>query len=136
LRSQRSERWAGYAVVVAIAVSGLVAGAVAIDKLIHRDIPDHLLPLALAGAVGLIGNAIAARVRTRAGRQLSSPALIADGYHAKVDAVVSAGVILAAVLVGIGWSIADPLIALAITAMIGHIAWEAWQIVNGRNHRN
>jgi cation diffusion facilitator family transporter len=133
LRSPRFERLAGYTVVLAIAVSGIAAGGVAVDKLLNRGTPDHLLALALAGAVGLVGNAIAARVRTRAGRQLKSPALVADGYHAKVDALVSSGVILAAALVGLGWSIADPLIAIAITAMIGHIAWEALEIVRGND---
>jgi divalent metal cation (Fe/Co/Zn/Cd) transporter len=98
LRSARAERLAGYAVVSAIAVSGLIAGGIAVDKLIHRETPDHLLALGLVGVLGVIGNAIASRVRSRAGRKLDSPALIADGYHAKVDALVSAGVVIAAVL--------------------------------------
>ena len=136
LRSARAERLAGYAVVFAIAVSGVIAGVIAVDKLLNRETPDHLLALGLAGVLGVIGNAIASRVRSRAGRKLDSPALIADGYHAKVDALVSAGVVLAAVLVGLGWSIADPLIALVITAMIGYITWEAWEIVRGRDHQH
>lgn len=134
LRSQRAERYAGLMVVFAILVSGVVAGVVAIDKLINRETPDQLLALALAGAVGVVGNGIAARVRSRAGRKLNSPALIADGHHAKVDAVVSGGVLLSSVLVAAGLPIADPLIALAITAMIGHITWEAWQTVHGDGH--
>ena len=129
LRSARAERVAGYMVVFAIAVSGVVAGAVAVDKLVNREVPDHLLALGLAGALGVVGNAIAAGVRSRAGRKLGSPALIADGYHAKVDALVSAGVLVAAILVAVGWTVADPLIALVITAMIGHITWEAWKVV-------
>lgn len=134
LRSQRAERYAGLLVVFAILVSGVTAGVVAVDKLINRETPDQLVALALAGAVGVIGNAAAARVRSRAGRKLNSPALVADGHHAKVDAVVSGGVVLSSVLVGLGLPIADPLIALGITAMIGHIAWEAWQTVRGRDH--
>lgn len=109
------------------------AGVIAVDKLINRETPDHLLALAAAGGLGVVGNAIASRVRTSAGKKLDSPALIADGYHAKVDALVSAGVVLTAILVGSGWPIADPLIALAITAMIGHITWEAWEIVRGKH---
>jgi cation diffusion facilitator family transporter len=136
LQSARSERWAGYGIVIAIAISGVIAGVIAVDKLIYRETPDHLLALGLAGALSVGGNAIASRVRSRAGRKLDSPALIADGYHAKVDALVSAGVVIAAVLVGVGWSIADPLIALVITGLIGHITWEAWEIVRGRDHHN
>ena len=130
-RSQRAERYAGLMVVFAIFVSGVVAGTVAVDKLINRQPPDHLLVLALAGAVGVVGNGVAARVRTRAGERLNSPALIADGHHAKVDAVVSGGVVVSSALVAMGWPLADPLIALAITAMIGHITWEAWRTVHG-----
>ena len=51
---------------------------------------------------------IAARVRSRAGRKLNSPALIADGHHARVDALVSAGVVLSSGLVGLGFPVADP----------------------------
>ncbi len=134
LRSQRAERYAGLAVVFAIFVSGVVAGVVAVDKLVNRQTPDHLLVLGLAGAIGVVGNGIAARVRSRAGRKLNSPSLVADGHLAKVDAVVSGGVVLSAILVGLGLPIADPLIALAITAVIGHITWEAWGTVHGRGH--
>jgi cation diffusion facilitator family transporter len=130
LRSQRAERIAGLAVVFAIFVSGVFAGIVAIDKLVDRQTPDHLLILGLAGAVGVVGNALAARVRSRAGRRLNSPALVADGHHAQVDALVSAGVVASSILVGVGLPIADPIIALAITGMIGHITWEAWKTVH------
>lgn len=136
LRSARAERVAGYLVVGAISISGAVAGIIAVEKLIHLQTPDHLPALAAAGILGVVGNGIASRVRSRAGRELDSPALIADGYHAKVDALVSAGVVLTAGLVSIGWTLADPIIALVITAMIGHIAWEAWEIVRGKGHHH
>src|SRR5680860_719471 len=42
LRSARAEKYAGWAVVLAIAVSMIVAGATAVDKLINRETPDHL----------------------------------------------------------------------------------------------
>ena len=132
LRSARAERYAGLAVVLAILVSGIVAGIAAVDKLINPQTPDHLLALALAGLIGVAGNAVAARVRSRAGEKINSPALIADGHHARVDAMVSGGVVLSAIAVGIGFPIGDPLIALAITAVIGHIAWEAWETIQGR----
>jgi cation diffusion facilitator family transporter len=129
LRSERGERAAGLAVVLAILASALVAGGLAIERLITRRPPDHLAALALAGAVGVAGNALAARVRTRAGRRLGSPALVADGAHARSDALVSAGVILSAAVVAAGFPIADPLIGLVITAMILHITWESWRTV-------
>jgi cation diffusion facilitator family transporter len=132
LRSARAERYAGWAVVLAIAVSMIVAGVTAVDKLINPETPDHLLVLALAGVIGIVGNGIAAGVRTRAGRELRSSALIADGHHARVDALVSGGVVLASALVGIGIPLADPIVALLITAMIGHVLVDAWRTVSGR----
>jgi divalent metal cation (Fe/Co/Zn/Cd) transporter len=48
--------------------------------------------------IGFIGNEIAAQVRLRAGHQLQSPALVADGKHARVDGFVSLGVLASAVL--------------------------------------
>jgi cation diffusion facilitator family transporter len=134
LRSERAERLSGLAVVFAIFVSGVVAGVVAVDKLINRETPDHLLALALAGMVGVIGNSIAARIRSHAGKKLDSPALVADGHHAKVDALVSGGVVLSSIFVGLGLPIADPLIALVITAMIGHIVLDAWATVHRPDH--
>ena len=49
-----------------------------------------------AGAIGFAGNWAAAIIRTRAGRRLDSPALVADGAHARADAYVSLAVIASA----------------------------------------
>jgi cation diffusion facilitator family transporter len=132
LRSERGERWAGYAVVAAIFLSASVAAYEAIDRLINPRDLDYLGALAIAGAIGFIGNELAARVRLRAGERLHSPALVADGHHARVDGFVSLGVIVSAVLVAVGFDRADPLVGLAITALILHITWQAWRTI--RDH--
>jgi cation diffusion facilitator family transporter len=129
LRSARAERFAGLFVVAAIFVSACVAGAEAISRLIHPSTPSHLLALAAAGAVGFLGNWLAAEVRTRAGRVLRSPALTADGNHARADAYVSLAVIASAIVVAIGLPVADPIIGLAITAVILRITWQSWLTV-------
>jgi cation diffusion facilitator family transporter len=131
LRSDRAERWSGYAVVFAILVSAVVAAAEAIDRLMRGQRPDHLPVIALAGLVGFAGNACAARIRLRAGRRLDSPALVADGHHAQVDSLVSLGVVLSAALVAAGAPIADPLVGLAITALIVRITMQAWRTIRG-----
>jgi cation diffusion facilitator family transporter len=131
LRSQRAERLAGLAVVAAIFISACVAGIEAVDRLINPNAPDHLLALALAGAIGYAGNWVAGRIRTRAGRRLDSAALIADGAHARADALVSAAVVVTAGIVALGAEIADPIIGLAITLVILRITWQSWQTVRG-----
>jgi cation diffusion facilitator family transporter len=134
LRSERAERTAGLFVVAAIFASACVAGAEAIARLIHPDAPSHLWTLALAGVIGYGGNLVAARIRLRAGRRLDSPALIADGDHARADAYVSLAVIASAAVVAVGIPIADPLIGLAITFVILRITWQSWRTVRGHDH--
>ena len=134
MRSERAERLAGLAVVAAIFVSACVAGYEAVDRLVHPQDVDALGALALAGALGFAGNWVAAIIRTRAGRGLDSPALIADGDHARADAYVSLGVIASAAVVALGLRVADPLIGLAITVVILRITWRSWGTVRGHDH--
>ena len=136
MRSERAERTAGLFVVLAIFISACVAGVEAIQRLIHPSPPTHLWALAAAGAIGYIGNFIAARVRLSAGRRLDSPALVADGNHAAADAYVSLSVIASALVVALGAPIADPLIGLAITLVILRITWESWNTVRGNGHHH
>jgi divalent metal cation (Fe/Co/Zn/Cd) transporter len=82
------------------------------------------------GAGGFAGNELAAQVRLRAGRRLSSPALIADGNHARVDGFVSLGVVASAVEVALGAPIADPIIGLLITVVILKVTWDSWRTVS------
>jgi cation diffusion facilitator family transporter len=132
LRSARAERLAGLAVVLAILLSACVAGYEAVMRLIDPRDVQHLGALAAAGAAGFIGNWLAARVRTRAGRRLESPALIADGNHARADAYVSLGVVASAAALALGLGIADPLIGLAITLVILRITLTSWRTVQAR----
>ena len=134
LRSVRAERYAGLAVVLAIFVSACVAGTVAIEKLVNPHAPEHLLALGIAGAVGFLGNEVAAQIRLGAGRRLRSPALIADGYHARTDGFVSLGVMASASLVAFGAAIADPIIAIVITGVILRITWRSWLTVSRGAH--
>jgi cation diffusion facilitator family transporter len=134
LRSASAERKAGLFVVFAIFASACVAGMEAVNRLINPHTPTHLIALALAGLIGFGGNWIAAIIRTRAGRSLDSPALVADSNHARADSYVSLAVVASAVVVALGLPIADPLIGLAITAVILKITWDSWWTVRGGHH--
>jgi len=131
LRSARAERWAGLAVVGAIFASACVAGYEAVLRLIEPREVEALGALAAAGALGFAGNWLAALVRTRAGRRLDSPALLADGEHARADAYVSLAVVASAGALALGLDALDPLIALVITAVILRITWQSWRTVRG-----
>jgi cation diffusion facilitator family transporter len=131
LRSERAERLAGLAVVAAIFVSACIAGVEAVHRLLDPQRPHALGALAAAGVIGWAGNFVAAHVRTRAGRRLDSPALIADGDHARADAYVSLTVVASAAVVALGLDVADALIGLAITLVILRITWRSWRTVRG-----
>jgi cation diffusion facilitator family transporter len=129
LRSARGERLAGLFVVLTIFASACVALVQTIERFLHPRDLTHLWWLAAAGIIGFVGNEIAAQIRTKAGRRLESPALIADGSHARVDGFVSLGVLLSAFVVALGVDVADPLIGLAITLVILKITWDSWRTV-------
>ena len=131
LRSPVAERRAGLAVVLAILISACVAAIESVRRLLDPAPPDHLWALALAGAIGFAGNRVAAIVRSRAGHHLDSPALIADGDHARADAHVSLAVVASAVVVALGFDLGDPLIGLGITFVILRITLRSWHTVRG-----
>jgi cation diffusion facilitator family transporter len=129
LRSFRGEKLAGLAVVLAIFVSACVALFATIQRLVHPHELSHLWVLAAAGVIGFFGNEVAAQVRLRAGKRLSSPAMIADGNHARIDGFVSLGVVASAIVVSLGAEIGDPIIGLAITLVILRVTWQSWRTV-------
>jgi divalent metal cation (Fe/Co/Zn/Cd) transporter len=130
LRNFRAEKLAGLAVVLAIFVSACIALYETIQRFIHPEELTHLWVLAAAGVIGFAGNELAAQVRLRAGRRLSSPALVADGNHARTDGFVSLGVVVSAVLVALGLPRADSVVGLVITIVIFKITWDSWRLVS------
>jgi cation diffusion facilitator family transporter len=130
LRSLRAEKIAGLAVVLAIFVSACVALYETIQRFIDPEELTHLWILGAAGVIGFAGNELAAQVRLRAGRRLSSPALIADGNHARTDGFVSLGVVASAILVAVGLPLGDPLVGLVITLVIFKITWDSWRLIS------
>ena len=78
----------------------------------------------MAATIGV--NLFVSWYEAREGRRLKSAFLVADATHTRADLYVSLGVVASfvAALAGLGW--ADPLVAVAIAAII---AWQALQIL-------
>lgn len=131
LRSRKLENWSGYFVVLLIFISALVALYAVIDRFINPLTPTNLWAIFAAGLIGVIGNELAAVIRWRAGKKLNSPALVADGNHARTDGLVSLGVIISTIFIALGFPIADPIIGLVIMLMIIRITWQSWQVIRG-----
>jgi cation diffusion facilitator family transporter len=99
----RAEDLAGIAIVAVIAISAIVAGYEAIERLIHPHPVSHLGAVAAAAIVGFLGNEAVARLRISVGRRIGSAALVADGLHARTDGFTSLAVLVGAGGVAIGW---------------------------------
>jgi cation diffusion facilitator family transporter len=114
----RVEDLAGVAIVVTILASAIIAGYESIARLLHPQEISHLWAVIAASIVGFLGNEAVAVFRIRVGREINSAALIADGYHARVDGWTSLAVLFGAIGVWLGYPLADPIIGLLITAAI------------------
>jgi len=125
----RVEDLAGVMVVLIILFSAVVAGYQAVERIIHPQPVGMLWAVAVAGAVGFLGNEGVAVFRIRVGRQIESAALIADGYHARTDGWTSLAVVLGATGVWLGYPLADPIVRLLIAAAILVIVWQSGKVV-------
>jgi cation diffusion facilitator family transporter len=114
----RAEDLAGLFVIAMIALSAVVAGWEAVNRLLEPAPVDNLAWVAVAGLLGFLGNEAVALFRIREGKAIGSAALTADGYHARTDGLTSLAVLVGAGGVAVGWNWADPVIGLVITAAI------------------
>jgi cation diffusion facilitator family transporter len=115
---QRAEDLAGLFVLAMIALSAVIAGWEAIDRLLDPRPLDNLGWLFAAGIVGFTGNELVALYRIRVGTQIGSAALVADGHHARTDGFTSLAVALGATGVWLGFEQADPIVGLGISMAI------------------
>lgn len=123
------EDLAGMAVVLLILFSAVVAGYEAIMRFVHPQSVHYLWAVAMAALVGFLGNEAVAMLRIRVGRQIASAALIADGYHARIDGLTSLAVLIGALGVWLGYPRADPIVGLLITVAILKIVWDSARLV-------
>ncbi len=128
----RAEDLAGVFVVLVIAFSAAVTAWEAVDRLLNPRPVEHLWAVGGAAIVGGLANEAAAQLRIRTGRRIGSAALVADGLHARTDALTSLAVLLGAAGVGLGWDAADPVIALGITVALLAVLREAIRHVAAR----
>jgi cation diffusion facilitator family transporter len=121
----RVEDLAGLVIVLTILASALAAAYQAIIRLLHPQPVQLLWAVALASGLGFLGNEAVAIFRIRVGRQIGSAALMADGYHARVDGWTSLTVLVGAIGMWAGYPLADPVVALLISVAILWIVWQS-----------
>lgn len=121
----RAEDLAGVLIVAIILFSAIVAGYEAFQRLLNPQPVQYLWAVIIASIIGFAGNEAVALFRIRVGKEIGSAALVADGYHARVDGLTSLAVLFGAIGVWLGYPIADPLIGFLITLAILRIVWQS-----------
>src|SRR5438067_4190703 len=125
----RVEDLAGMAIVLTILASAVVAGYETAQRFFHPQPVDFLWAVRAASLIGIIGNEAVAIFRIKVGREIESAALIADGYHARIDGWTSLAVLFGAIGVWMGYPLADPIVGALITIAIAQIVWQSAKVV-------
>jgi cation diffusion facilitator family transporter len=125
----RFEDLAGIVIVLIMAVTALVAGYEAITRLVQPQPVAYLGTVVAASVLGFLGNEAVALFRLKVGKDIGSAALIADGYHARVDGWTSLAVLVGALSIWLGYPLADPVVGLLITAAILWLVWQSGAMV-------
>lgn len=122
----RAEDVAGVLIVLAIGASAVLVVWESAQRLLEPRLIDHIPWVIVAGVIGAAGNELVARYRIRVGRRIGSEALVADGQHARTDALTSLTVVAAGIGAALGAAWVDPvaglLVALVIIRLLGRSA--------------
>lgn len=129
---QRLEDLAGVFVVLVIWASAIYAGIESYRKLVSDHQPTAIYLGMAAALFGALNNEIVARYKISVGTRINSPPLIADGHHARTDALGSVAAFAGLLGVQLGLPAADALAGLVITAAIAWIAYRASRQVLAR----
>ena len=115
---RRAEDLVGLLIGAVIAISaGLIVWESARALAGTRDM-THLGWVLAAALIGATGNELVAIYRIRAGRRIGSAALIAEGQHARTDALTSLAVAIGVLGAWLGLAWIDPIIGLLIAAVV------------------
>ncbi len=126
---QRAEDLVGLLIGAAIAASAALIVWESVQALSSRRDMQNLGWVLAAAIVGAAGNELVARYRISAGRRIGSAALIAEGQHARADALTSLAVIGGVAGAWFGWSWLDPVIGLGIAVVIVAVLVTSMRVV-------
>ncbi len=125
----RIEDVAGVVIVVAMVMSAVVVGYQSAERLLHPEPLRYVGWVAMAAAVGFLGNEAVAWLRIRVGKEIGSAALVADGHHARMDGLTSLAVLVGAAGTWLGYPVLDPAVGCFITLVIARMAWTSGKAV-------
>lgn len=121
----RAEAISGLLIVVFLAVVSYEIISGAIVKIYDPSlitIPDTFA--AIMATIGIFVNYSISEYIIKIGKEIKSPAIVADGKHQKTDIFSSVAVLIGVVLSNMGFSILDPIVGLVIGFLILKTAYE------------
>ena len=119
----RFEDVAGLLIVVAIGASAAFIIWESVGRLLEPRLIDHIPWVIGAGLVGALGNELVARYRIKVGTVIGSEALIADGQHARTDALTSLAVVAAGIGAALGAAWVDPVAGIIVAVAMMWLLW-------------
>lgn len=125
----RLEDVAGVLIVFTIVMSAAFVGYESLQRLLHPRAVQYPEWVIVAAGVGFLGNEAVAWLRINVGKEIGSAALVADGYHARIDGLTSLAVVVGAAGAWLGYPIIDPAIGLLIMLTIVRLAWTSGKTV-------
>jgi cation diffusion facilitator family transporter len=128
----RFEDVAGLLIVVAIAASAALIIWESVGRLFEPRLIDHIPWVIAAGVIGALGNEFVARYRIKIGTVIGSEALIADGQHARTDALTSLAVVVAGIGAAFGAAWVDPVAGIVVA---GAMLWLLWRTARRMSRR-
>lgn len=121
----RAEAISGLVIVLFLAMVAYEIMSGAVVKLLNPSLittPD--IYAALMAIFGIFINYIISEYIIRMGKEIKSPAIVADGKHQKTDIFSSVAVLVGVIVSNMGYPILDPVIGLIIGILILKTAYE------------
>jgi cation diffusion facilitator family transporter len=121
----RAEPVAGLIIVLFLTIVGYEIIDTAKDKILNPSlihVPD--IYVAIMAVFGIIFNYAMSKYIIRIGKEINSPAIVADGQHQKTDIYSSVAIVIGVIVANSGFSILDPIIGMVIGLLILKTAFE------------
>ena len=113
---------------VGAAIGIIVNGSLKIARWLQGETLEAPGMLALwAALLSILVKEILFRITIAKGKALESPAVIANAWHHRSDALSSVGAAIGiggAILLGDRWTVLDPLASIVVGAMLMKVAWD------------
>lgn len=120
---------------VGAAIGIIVSGALKFARWLQGETLEAPGKLALwAALLSIVVKEILFRYTVAKGKALDSPAVVANAWHHRSDALSSIGAAVGiggAILLGERWTVLDPLASIVVGAMLVKVAWDLLRVSAG-----